>query len=142
MLTGAVVALAVGMWGKASSALSHMSTALRHFARAVHVRVWDDTSEAISTEVSSPTRTCTALAKWRRAVDMWDNAEEALPHMPTARATTAPVSIYDLVHPGPINPQILRTRPFLFSKMHRSVSNAYCRDRGVSDRLLALACCQ
>jgi hypothetical protein len=39
MLTGAVVALAVGMWGNASSALSRMSTALRHFARAMHVRM-------------------------------------------------------------------------------------------------------
>jgi hypothetical protein len=45
-----------------------------------------------------------ALAKWRRAVDMRDNAEEALPHMPTARATTAPVSIYDLVHTGSNQP--------------------------------------
>src|SRR5262249_62136830 len=35
---------------------------------------------------------------------MWDNAEEALPHMPTARATTAPVSIYDLVHAGSNQP--------------------------------------
>src|SRR5262249_38801611 len=34
----------------------------------------------------------------------WDNAEEALPHMPTARATTAPVSIYDLVHAGSNQP--------------------------------------
>src|SRR5262249_4757467 len=44
---------------------------------------------------------------WRsgeRAVDIWDNAEEALPHMPTARATTAPVSIYDLVHTGSNQP--------------------------------------
>jgi hypothetical protein len=35
---------------------------------------------------------------------MRDNAEEALPHMPTARATTAPVSIYDLVHTGSNQP--------------------------------------
>jgi len=35
---------------------------------------------------------------------MWDNAEEALPHMPTARATTAPISIYDLVHTGSNQP--------------------------------------
>jgi RNA:NAD 2'-phosphotransferase (TPT1/KptA family) len=48
MLTGAVVALAVGMWGNASSALSRMSTALRHFARAMHVRVGDDTSVDIA----------------------------------------------------------------------------------------------
>jgi hypothetical protein len=49
-----------------------------------------------------------ALARlWRsgeRAVDIWDTAEEALPHMPTARATTAPVSIYDLVHTGSNQP--------------------------------------
>ena len=49
-----------------------------------------------------------ALARlWRsgeRAVDIWDNAEEALPQMPTARATTAPVSIYDLVHTGSNQP--------------------------------------
>src|SRR5262245_24831466 len=56
---------------------------------------------------------------------MWDNAEEALPHMPTARATTAPVSIYDLVNPGPINPQILRTRQII------QLFDAYSFPRGV-----------